>query len=98
MNLFPYPTDALKGFEEIEVDALTLDALAGEMEQSASVIWRMDGGSQAAARLLKNRAKRLRRIAACLGYIAGRLDRLHLLNEPVRRENTYRSSTQRSSS
>jgi transcriptional regulator with XRE-family HTH domain len=89
MNRFPYSADALKGFEEIEADAMTLQALSEEMEQSASVIEQLENGSRDAVQALRVRAKRLRRVAACLGYVAGRVSRIHLLNEPVRRETSY---------
>jgi hypothetical protein len=89
MNRFPYATDALKGFDEIEADAMALHALSEELEQSASVIEQLENGSRDAAQALRVRAKRLRRVAACLGYLAGRVSRIHLLNEPVRRETNY---------
>jgi hypothetical protein len=79
----------MSGFDAMEADALLLERLAEEAEQSATVLKKLPSGSLDAARSLEARAKRLRRIAACLGYMAGRLDRLHLLNEPVRRESNY---------
>jgi len=93
MRRFPYPTDPMTGFEAMELDAMLLERLAEEMEQSASVLQGFGDTARASVPALEIRAKRLRRIAACLGYMAGRLDRLHLLNEPVRRESTYGSPT-----
>lgn len=89
MSRFPYPTEQLTGFEAMEADAMLLEHLADDAEQSASVLRKLPNASLDAASALDIRAKRLRRIAACLGYMAGRLDRLHLLNEPVRRETNY---------
>lgn len=89
MRRFPYPTEQMSGFEAMEADAILLERLAEEAEQSASVLRKLPSASLDAARALEVQAKRLRRIAACLGYMAGRLDRLHLLNEPVRRESNY---------
>lgn len=89
MNRFPYPTEALAGFEAMEADAMLLERLAEDAEQSASVLKKLPSASLDAAGSLEAQAKRLRRIAACLGYMAGRLDRLHLLKEPVRRESNY---------
>jgi acyl-CoA reductase-like NAD-dependent aldehyde dehydrogenase len=88
MRRFPYPTEALTGFEAMEADALLLERLAEEMEQSKAALHQL-GALPEVTKALENRLKRLRRIAACLGYMAGRLDRLHLLNEPVRRESNY---------
>ncbi|WP_201829621.1 hypothetical protein [Microvirga zambiensis] len=89
MNRFPYSLNALQAFDEIEADALALEALAEEREQAGAAIQKMEGGSLDAARCHLLMAKRLRRIASCLGYMAGRVDRLQLLNEPVRRETNY---------
>jgi hypothetical protein len=89
MARFPYPTEQIAGFEAMEADAMLLERMAEEAEQSASVLRKLPNASLDAARALETKAKRLRRIAACLGYMAGRLDRLHLLSEPVRRESTY---------
>lgn len=89
MRRFPYPTDPMSGFEAMELDAMVLERLAEEMDQSRSVLQQIGHSNRDALTALENRAKRLRRIAACLGYMAGRLDRLHLLNEPVRRESNY---------
>ncbi|MBA1156910.1 hypothetical protein [Microvirga mediterraneensis] len=89
MNRFPYPFDALAGFEAMEADAMLLERLAEEMDQSRSALQQLGHQNRDVLRGMENRAKRLRRIAACLGYMAGRLDRLHLLSEPVRRESTY---------
>lgn len=92
MNRFPYSTKPLEAFDQIESDAMALEAISTELDQSADVIEKLENGSQEAVQRLRNRAKRLRRVASCLGYIAGRVDRLHLLNEPVRRESTYGAS------
>jgi len=89
MSRFPYDADPMKAFDQIEADALALETLSREMDQSADAIEKLEDGSKSAVDLLRIRAKRLRRIAACLGYVAGRVDRLHLLNEPVRRETNY---------
>ncbi|NBJ24102.1 hypothetical protein [Microvirga arsenatis] len=91
MRRFPYPTEALSGFEAMEADAMLLERIAEESEQSLSALKQL-GAKPEIMTALENRAKRLRRIAACLGYMAGRLDRLHLLNEPVRRESNYGGS------
>ena len=88
MVRFPYPTDPMAGFEAMETDAMFLERLAEETDGSASAL-RQIGAQPDVIIALENRAKRLRRVAACLGYMAGRLDRLHLLNEPVRRESNY---------
>lgn len=95
MSRFPYDVNPAKAFDQIEADAIALDTLSREMEQSAEAIEKMPDGSKTAVDLLRIRAKRLRRIAACLGYVAGRVDRLHLLNEPVRRESNYGASQRR---
>jgi len=96
MNRFPYSTDPVQAFDQMEAEALFLENLAGEREETADVIEKMEGGSREAANSHRITAKRLRRIASCLGYMAGRVDRLHLLNDPVRRESTYGGSSQRS--
>jgi hypothetical protein len=88
MNRFPYPTEALAGFEAMEADAMLLERLAEETDQSRSALQQI-GAQPDVLTALENRAKRLRRVAAALGYMAGRLDRLHLLREPVRRESNY---------
>ncbi|NBJ13318.1 hypothetical protein [Microvirga arsenatis] len=75
----------------MEADAMLLERIAEESEQSLSALKQL-GAKPEIMTALENRAKRLRRIAACLGYMAGRLDRLHLLNEPVRRESNYGGS------
>lgn len=95
MSRFPYPTEPLAGFEAMERDALLLERLAEDADQSAAVLKKLPSASIDAAQALETQAKRLRRIAACLGYMAGRLDRLHLLNDPVRRESNYGGSSQR---
>jgi hypothetical protein len=89
MSRFPYPADPMGGFEAMEADAMLLERIAEEAAQSASILKKLPNASLDAARALEVQAKRLRRVAACLGYMAGRLDRLHLLNEPVRRESNY---------
>lgn len=93
MKRFPYPTEALSGFEAMEADAMLLERLAEEVDQSASALKQLGYTNHADLLGMEKRAKRLRRIAACLGYMAGRLDRLHLLNEPVRRESNYGGSS-----
>ena len=89
MNRWPYSTNPLTAFDEMEMDAPAIEALAIERDSSADALEKMLDASPAAVRAHRLTAKRLRRIASALGYIAGRVDRLHLLDAPIKFEDTF---------
>lgn len=98
MSRFPYNADPLRAFDEIEADAMVLEEQARRRDETADVIEKMEGGSVEAVHANRILAKRFRRIAACLGYIAGRVNKIEYLNVPDHRPNTYGGASQQKAS
>jgi len=71
----------------VRFDGLTqllirLDRYATRAEESAAALARIEGGNPEARR---QEAEDLRRTVQMVGFFAGNLDRVHLLEEPSRR-------------
>jgi hypothetical protein len=63
--------------------AIRLERYATRAEESAAVLARLDGGNPDARR---QEAEDLRRTVQMVAFFAGNLDRVHLLEQPSRRQ------------
>ena len=88
MTHCPYDTNnPLKAFDEIDSDAALLERMAADIEGSSDAVEKI--GNRGMARVHRLTAKRLRRMAAFLDFMKGRTERIHLLEDPVKRASTY---------
>lgn len=85
MSVWPYPREAVKAFEAIEFDALIATAIADECEGSAKALKYLPEASKRRIAQLERRAKALRQLIQLAGFMSGRVDRLDILETPVRR-------------